>query len=115
MHSKESFPILEWEVFAEMLEKYYRLIDSSLLDLKFPPKLLESDLGLDENGLSSDEQQVMETPKVTEEEGCDQVKRIADFVWSFLSTSFFKDRPHLQTVYSFLNGKFCFRKYQLYL
>lgn len=31
---------------------------------------------------------------------------VADLVWSCLSKSYFKDKPHIQNLYSFLTGKF---------
>lgn len=33
---------------------------------------------------------------------------VADLVWSCLSKSYFKDKPHIQNLYSFLTGKFHF-------
>lgn len=34
----------------------------------------------------------------------EMVTGIADLVWSCLSKSYFKDRPHIQNLYSFLTG-----------
>lgn len=34
----------------------------------------------------------------------DLVKRVADIVWNSLTRSYYKDRAHLQSVYSFLSG-----------
>lgn len=36
----------------------------------------------------------------------DFVVDVADLVWSCLSKSYFKDKPHIQNLYSFLTGKF---------
>lgn len=35
------------------------------------------------------------------------VKGVSDLVWSCLSKSYFKDKPHIQNIYSFLTGR-CF-------
>ena len=32
------------------------------------------------------------------------VKGVSDLVWSCLSKSYFKDKPHIQNIYSFLTG-----------
>ena len=36
----------------------------------------------------------------------DFVVNVADLVWSCLSKSYFKDKPHIQNLYSFLTGKY---------
>lgn len=36
------------------------------------------------------------------------VKSVADLVWGCLAKSYFKDRPHIQNLYSFLTGKFTY-------
>ena len=33
---------------------------------------------------------------------------VADLVWSCLSKSYFKDKPHIQNLYSFLTGKYLY-------
>lgn len=39
------------------------------------------------------------------------ITEVADLVWSCLSKSYFKDKPHIQNLYSFLTGKY--KKYKL--
>ena len=34
------------------------------------------------------------------------IKHVADIVWNTLSKSQYKDRPHLQSIYSYLTGKY---------
>ncbi|KAH9380567.1 hypothetical protein HPB48_017323 [Haemaphysalis longicornis] len=35
----------------------------------------------------------------------DLIKRVSDVIWSSLTRSYYKDRPHLQSLYSYLTGK----------
>ena len=37
-----------------------------------------------------------------------QVKKIANSIWNTLSRAYYKDKPHLQTLFSYLIGKFLF-------
>lgn len=41
------------------------------------------------------------------------VKKVSDVIWNSLSRSYYKDRAHLQSVYSYLTGKPAFQKYVL--
>ena len=86
----EGFPVLEFAVLNRMYETYLNLIDQ-----KF------------ENVLEADRMFLCDTDARTKTAFStrEKVKAVADFVWSQLSTSYFKDRPHIQSVHSFLNGK----------
>ena len=33
------------------------------------------------------------------------IKHVADIIWNTLSKSHYKDKPHLQSIYSYLTGK----------
>ena len=35
----------------------------------------------------------------------EQVKKVSDIVWNTLTRSYYKDRAHLQSIFSYLNGK----------
>lgn len=35
------------------------------------------------------------------------IKRISDVVWCTLSSSYYKDRAHLQSIYSYMTGELC--------
>ena len=37
------------------------------------------------------------------------VKHVADIIWNTLSKSHYKDRPHLQSLYSYLTGQYIIR------
>lgn len=41
------------------------------------------------------------------------IKHVADIIWNTLSKAQYKDRPHLQSIYSYLMGKFFFSSYHL--
>ncbi|XP_065058115.1 menin-like isoform X2 [Rhopilema esculentum] len=88
--SDEGFPVLEFAVLYSMYETYLKLIDQ-----KFGI-VLEAD-----RTFLCDTDASTKAAFSTRE----KVKAVADFVWSQLSTSYFKDRPHIQSIYSFLNGK----------
>ena len=88
---EERFPVLTWETVKEMFQHF-----KSLLEMK-----LKHFFEKNSDGIEGEQKDSAEKPSYSDRQ---QVKEIADFVWSQLSTSYFKDRPHLQSVYSFLNG-----------
>lgn len=73
---KDIFPIYEWHDFNKLCEEYHNLVVS-----KFPnPDILRE---LDEQAA---------------------IKEVSDFIWHHLSKAFFKDKFHIQSVFSFLTG-----------
>eukprot|EP00794_Sanderia_malayensis_P007104 gene7104-7907_t len=102
---QECFPTLEWDEFDTLLRRFHRLVDSHLVSLKrpsIPPGCNDEHEQEEETNPSRSSAQ--EAARANEKQR-GHVKKISDFVWSFLSTSFSKDRPHLQSVYNFLNDK----------
>ena len=77
---EEIFPVQEWDSFELMYRNYMTDICDKLI-----PAMTTS-----------------ESPEFSSRE---QIKSIADFVWSNLSRAFFKDKFHIQTIYSFLTGR----------
>ncbi|XP_044748375.1 menin [Coccinella septempunctata] len=71
-----SLPILELHVIEEMYKKFHAIIKGAI-DLKNYSK-----------------------PFATR----DLVKKVSDIIWNSLTRSYYKDRPHLQSLYSYLNG-----------
>lgn len=71
-----SLPILELHVIEEMYSKFHAIIKGAI-DLKNYSK-----------------------PFATRE----LVKKVSDVIWNSLTRSYYKDRPHLQSLYSYLNG-----------
>ena len=108
----DSFPVFEFDEFCRMYNQYLELIKLKLSHLDVRLKENSSDLRADcaiEDG--GDKRCEGETekdvdPASTWPTSREAVKAIADFIWSQLSTSYFKDRPHIQNVYSFLNGEY---------
>ena len=88
---EERFPVLTWETVREMFQHFQSLLEMKLKHL----------LKKNSDEFEGKQKDSAEKPSYSDRQ---QVKEIADFVWSQLSTSYFKDRPHLQSVYSFLNG-----------
>ena len=89
---EERFPVLTWETFKEMFQHFISLLETKLQHVN------------KEKATEKGEEKYHSIEKPSSYCDRQQVKEIADFVWSQLSTSYFKDRPHLQSVYSFLNG-----------
>lgn len=73
---KVKFPCIEWEEVSVLHERFVTLMRGGV-----DAKLLAGDLATR-----------------------DLVKRVADVVWNSLTRSYYKDRAHLQSIYSFLTG-----------
>ncbi|XP_026501772.1 menin [Vanessa tameamea] len=73
---KMKFPSVEWDEVKTLYERFVSLMRSGV-----DAKLLSGDLATR-----------------------DLVKRVADVVWNSLTRSYYKDRAHLQSIYSFLTG-----------
>lgn len=73
---KMKFPLIEWDEVKTLYDRFVSLMRSGV-DAKLS------------NGEFSTR---------------DLVKRVADVVWNSLTRSYYKDRAHLQSVYSFLTG-----------
>ncbi|XP_050346807.1 menin [Nymphalis io] len=73
---KMKFPSLEWDEVKTLYERFVSLMRSGV-----DAKLLSGDLATR-----------------------DLVKRVADVIWNSLTRSYYKDRAHLQSIYSFLTG-----------
>lgn len=73
---KMKFPRVEWDEVATLHERFTSLVRGGV-----DPSLC-----------------------VGEEASRDLVKRVSDVVWNSLTRSYYKDRAHLQSIYSFLTG-----------
>lgn len=73
---KVKFPCVEWEEVSELHERFVTLMRNGV-----DAKLLAGEYATRE-----------------------LVKRVADVVWNSLTRSYYKDRAHLQSIYSFLTG-----------
>lgn len=73
---KMKFPSVEWDEVKSLYERFVSLMRSGV-----DAKLLSGELATR-----------------------DLVKRVADVVWNSLTRSYYKDRAHLQSIYSFLTG-----------
>ncbi|XP_028174419.1 menin [Ostrinia furnacalis] len=73
---KMKFPSLEWEEVKDLHDRFVSLMRSGVDN-----KLLNGEYATR-----------------------DLVKRVADIVWNSLTRSYYKDRAHLQSIYSFLSG-----------
>lgn len=73
---KIKFPSVEWEEVKTLYDRFVALMRSGV-----DAKLLSGELATR-----------------------DLVKRVADVVWNSLTRSYYKDRAHLQSIYSFLTG-----------
>lgn len=74
------FPVIEWETIQALHTKFVTLI-KSLVDLsKYPEKFATREL----------------------------VKRVSDVIWGGLTRAFYKDRAHLQSLFSFLTGVYVY-------
>ncbi|XP_014356841.2 menin [Papilio machaon] len=73
---KMKFPSIEWEEVKSLYERFVSLMRAGV-----DAKLLNGEFATR-----------------------DLVKRVADVVWNSLTRSYYKDRAHLQSVYSFLTG-----------
>ncbi|KAL4702275.1 hypothetical protein ACJJTC_018589 [Scirpophaga incertulas] len=73
---KMKFPCVEWDEVKSLYERFLSLMRGGVDN-----KLLNGDYA-----------------------SRDLVKRVADIVWNSLTRSYYKDRAHLQSIYSFLTG-----------
>ncbi|VVC89901.1 unnamed protein product [Leptidea sinapis] len=73
---KMKFPSVSWEDVKSLYDRF-----SSLMKSGVDSKLLQGDYS-----------------------SRDLIKRVADVVWNSLTRSYYKDRAHLQSIYSFLTG-----------
>lgn len=73
---KMTFPSVEWDEVKTLYDRFVSLMKSGV-----DAKLLNGELATR-----------------------DLVKRVADVVWNSLTRSYYKDRAHLQSIYSFLTG-----------
>lgn len=73
---KMKFPCVEWEEVKSLYDRFVSLMKAGV-----DPKLLNGEYATR-----------------------DLVKRVADVVWNSLTRSYYKDRAHLQSIYSFLTG-----------
>ncbi|XP_068632498.1 menin isoform X2 [Battus philenor] len=73
---KMKFPSIEWEEVKSLYERFITLMRAGV-----DAKLLSGEFATR-----------------------DLVKRVADVVWNSLTRSYYKDRAHLQSIYSFLTG-----------
>lgn len=73
---KMTFPSVEWDEVKTLYDRFVSLMKSGV-----DTKLLSGELATR-----------------------DLVKRVADVVWNSLTRSYYKDRAHLQSIYSFLTG-----------
>ncbi|WAR19174.1 MEN1-like protein [Mya arenaria] len=71
------FPIIEWETIEALYTKFVTHIKSTVDLSQYPDKYASREL----------------------------VKKLSDVIWGGLTRAFYKDRAHLQSLYSFLTGK----------
>ena len=71
------FPIVEWDTVNDLYTKFVTIVKSSVDLSKYPDKFATREL----------------------------VKRVSDVIWGGLTRAFYKDKAHLQSLYSFLTGK----------
>ena len=107
---KDDFPVLDHNCFCQMYGQYTELIRQKLSENDLRIKTNLGDYGAHKDGTTINDA----NEQVYCNDGSDlfisgtnrkTIKAIADFVWGRLSTSYFKDRPHIQNLHSFLNGE----------
>ena len=74
------FPIIEWETIEVLHTKFVTIVKSSIDLSQYPDKYATREL----------------------------VKKVSDVIWGGLTRAFYKDKAHLQSLYSFLTGKHCY-------
>lgn len=84
----KTFPVLDFETVDELYKKFKSIV--AIAEASFPPTNNKSK--------KKDESQVEKEP--TRE----KIKKISDVIWHSLLRSSYKDRAHLQSVYSYLTG-----------
>ena len=106
---KDVFPVFEFSSFLQMYRQYAELLEKNLSHINVRVKNNANDYVTEkiDNASSDIEDPQNQNSHDMSMSGTSRIviKGIADFVWSQLSTSYFKDRPHIQSLYSFLNGK----------
>ena len=107
---KDVFPVMDFSSFCQIYEEYRKLLRqrSNKYDLRAKSSSCDNEICKKLDKLDNRSQkeycsdrcdsEVSETSRKI-------IKNISDFVWGQLSTSYFKDRPHIQNLYSFLNGE----------
>lgn len=80
------FPIIEWETIEILHAKFKTQIKSAVDLSQYPGDFATREL----------------------------VKRVSDVVWGGLTRAFYKDKAHLQSLYSFLTGKQMSHQVQVY-
>ena len=70
------FPIIQWETVEALYTKFITHVKSYVDLSKYPDKFATREL----------------------------VKKVSDVIWGSLTRGHYKDRPHLQSLYSFLTG-----------
>ena len=84
-------PAVSWDTVETLMTKFNATIRGFC-----DPKLLSSVIKPDEEVADGSAKRKL-------------VKHIADIIWNTLTKSQYKDRPHLQSIYSYLTGKISFK------
>lgn len=87
--TSNTFPALEFETVDTLYKKFKSIVAIAETSLQHPPA--HKSKKRDEN----------QEPKVATRE---KIKKISDVIWNSLLRSSYKDRAHLQSVYSYLTG-----------
>lgn len=87
--STSTFPVLEFETVEQLYKKFKSIVAIAETAFQQPP--------IHKSKRKEDNQE----PKVATRE---KIKKISDVIWNSLLRSSYKDRAHLQSVYSYLNG-----------
>ena len=82
-----SFPVLDFETVETLYKKFKSIV--SIAETQFQPTQ------------KSKKKEEIHEPKVATRE---KIKKISDTIWNSLLRSSYKDRAHLQSVYSYLTG-----------
>lgn len=89
--NSQTFPVLDFESADALYKKFKSIVAIAEAPLSQPPS---------HKAKKRDENQDIQ-PKVATRE---KIKKISDVIWNSLLRSSYKDRAHLQSVYSFLTG-----------
>lgn len=84
-----TFPVLEFETVETLYKKFKSLVAIAETSLQQPPAQKSRKSQKDES----------QEPKIATRE---KIKKISDVIWHSLLRSSYKDRAHLQSVYSYL-------------
>lgn len=87
--NEKSFPVLDFETVEELYKKFKSIVAIAETGLQQPP-----------NTKSKKKEEI----RISKEPTREKIKKISDVIWNSLLRSSYKDRAHLQSVYSYLTG-----------